>query len=154
MLLSACTVRCVWLVPYSSRCSAAEYCGRVVLLFVAGCVVCGVVRCVWCSCGGVSCVCSPLAVVVGGGVWMVGWHDEVGWHSNGRAGAVVLSLQSACWCPPCLVLASPSRLLGGRVEWRVWCMLWCPVFVLGPAPCVALLSLVLFCSLCVVCVVA
>lgn len=39
------------------------------LLLLAGCVVCGwCVQCVWCLCGGVSCVRSPLVVVVGGAV--------------------------------------------------------------------------------------
>lgn len=35
------------------------------------CRVCGCVGecvCLWCSCGGVSSVCSPLVVVVGGGI--------------------------------------------------------------------------------------
>ena len=35
---------------------------RQVLWCVVACV------CLWCSCGGVSCVCSPLVVVVGGAV--------------------------------------------------------------------------------------
>jgi len=47
-------------------------CWRVLLLcralLLAGCVVCGWWTCVWCSCGGVSSVRSPLVVVVGGAV--------------------------------------------------------------------------------------
>lgn len=75
---------------YPAQCSGAAralliplQCWRVLLscraLFFAGC--CGVVRVTispWSSCGGVSSVCSPLVVVVGGAVvdggvlsWMV-----------------------------------------------------------------------------------
>lgn len=48
-------------------------CWRVLLscraLFLAGCVVWVWVRvCLWCSCGGVSFVCSPLVVVEGGAI--------------------------------------------------------------------------------------
>ena len=38
------------------------------VLFLAGCVWCVVCVCLWCSCGGVSSVCYPLVVVVGGGI--------------------------------------------------------------------------------------
>ena len=33
---------------------------------------------------------------------------------------------------PVRVLVSPFRLHGGPIEWRGWCVLWCPVFGLGP----------------------
>ena len=62
----------VRLVPYSSHCSIHQYCCHVVYCSLPGAVLwCGYVRvcvCLWCSCGGVSSVCSPLAVVVGGAV--------------------------------------------------------------------------------------
>lgn len=59
----------VWFVPYSSHCSAGEYCCHVVHCSIAGCVACGGVGvCLWCSCGGVSFVRSPLVVVVGGAI--------------------------------------------------------------------------------------
>lgn len=58
----------VWLVPYSSHCSAGEYCCHVVHCSIAGCGVWVVDVCLWCSCDGVSSVCSPLTVVVGGAV--------------------------------------------------------------------------------------
>lgn len=59
----------VGLVPYSSHCSASEYCSSCRALFLARC--CGVrvvSACLWCSCGGVSSVRSPLALVVGGAI--------------------------------------------------------------------------------------
>nr|DAF93816.1 MAG TPA: Prominin [Siphoviridae sp. ct0eR1] len=67
----------------------------------------------------------------------------------------MLSLPSACWRPPCSVLASPFRLRGGPVEWRGWRVLWCSVFGLGlslhvvPGPLV--LSSLLFLLCCCVC---
>lgn len=64
-----CPVRAVvWLVPYSSHCSAGEYCCHVVHV---SCQVCGVwvvSVCLRCSRGGVSSVYPPLVVVVGGAV--------------------------------------------------------------------------------------
>ena len=44
-----------------------------------------------------------------------GWHGEVGWHDDGGAGAVMVSLPSVVGVPP-------FRLCGGRIEWRggVW----------------------------------
>lgn len=64
-VLSSTVVR---LVPYSSPCSAGEYCCHVTQcsLPVCGVWVAGV--CLWCLCGGVSSVRSPLVVVVGGAV--------------------------------------------------------------------------------------
>ena len=92
------------------------------------CQVCGVWVvgvCLWCSCGGVSSVHSPLTLVVGGAIvdggvlsWMVG-----GMVSEGRL---------CCWYPrrmsvsPVCVLASPFRLCDGPVEWRVWCVVVLP----------------------------
>lgn len=68
----------VWLVPRSSHCSAGEYCCHVMLLFLAGCVVC-VGECVsvvfvwW----GILCPPSPSSWWWVGLSWMVGWHS--GW---------------------------------------------------------------------------
>lgn len=42
----------------------------------------------------------PLVVVVGGLSWMVWWHDWAGWHGDGKAGCVVLTLPLVCWRPP------------------------------------------------------
>lgn len=69
-------------VPCSSQCSTRQYCGHVMLLFVAGCVVCGGV----CVCG-VRVMGYPLSTPPSqwwwvGALWMVGWHDEAGWHGE------------------------------------------------------------------------
>lgn len=77
----------VWLVPFSSHCSVGEYCSVCRVLFLAGCVVwCGVGVCLWCLCGGVSSVRSPL--VVDGGWGYRGWWGAVvvvgGMVSEGR----------------------------------------------------------------------
>ena len=91
---------------------------RVMLLFFAGwCGVCGVCVCLWCSCGGVSCVCYPLVVVVGvavvdGGCGIV----VVGGMVN--EGRVLLR------CPSRLMLVSPFCSLSGRVEWRGVALCW------------------------------
>lgn len=76
----------VWLVPYSSHCSAGEYCCYVVCCSLPGAAVWVVGVCLWCSCGGVSSVRSPLVVVEGGAIvdggvplWMAG-----GMVSEGR----------------------------------------------------------------------
>lgn len=76
----------VRLVPYSSHCSAGEYCCHVVYCSLPG---------VWCVGGECSCVLfvwwgilslpSPLRWWRVGPSWTVGWHDEVGWHGEGRA---------------------------------------------------------------------
>lgn len=69
-------------------------------LFLARCCAVWVVGvCLWCSCGGVSSVCSPLAVVVGGAVvdGGVAWRMVGGMVSEGRL---------CYWLPVC-VLASP-----------------------------------------------
>ena len=101
----------VWLVPYSSHCSAGEYCCHVV--HWDHCRVCGVwvvSVCLCCSCGGVSSVRSPLVVVDGGAIVDGGWHDE------GRAAVLLTPVlcvvsPSVCWRPPC-------RLPCGPIEWR------------------------------------
>lgn len=68
VLLSYPTVRAGY--AAYSQCSTHQYCCRVVHCLVAWCV--GGVRvmsiCLWSLCGGVSCVCSPLTLVVGGGI--------------------------------------------------------------------------------------
>lgn len=91
---------------------------------------------VWCSCGGVFSVRSPLTVVVGGAVvdggvpsWMVG-----GMVSEGRL---------CCWTPRLVcgvpLVVYPVALLKGGV----WCVLCCPVFGLGLAPCIVPVPLAL-----------
>lgn len=55
----------VWLVPCSS---IAVLASTAVMSRTVPCQVCGVGVRLWCSCGGVSSVCSPLVVVVGGAV--------------------------------------------------------------------------------------
>lgn len=59
----------VWLVPYSSHCSASEYCSHVAHCCLSGLVLwCGVSVSPCSSCGGVFSVCSPLVVVEGGAI--------------------------------------------------------------------------------------
>ena len=113
----------VWLVPYSSHCSAGEYCCHVVYCSLPGvwCVggECTSVLFVW---WGILCVLPPHS---GGGWGHRGWRGAVadgGWHGEGRAGAVMLSLPSNVGVPVC-VLASPFRLRGVPVEWRERCVL-------------------------------
>ena len=104
-----------------------------VLCRVCGVWVVGV--CLCCSCDGVSSVCPhPYS---GGGWGYRRWWGGIadgGWH--GGEGAVVLltpsrmsASPSVCWCPPYRLPCSP-------VEWRGRCVLCCPVFGLGPAPCI------------------
>lgn len=100
-----------------------------------GLVVCGVSVCLWCSCGGVSSVHSPLVVVEGGAIVDGGACAVVvgGMVMEGRR-CYWLPVEcwrppSACWCPPC-------RLLCGPVEWREWRVVCCPVFGLGLASCI------------------
>lgn len=73
----------VWVVPYSSHCSAGEYCGRVMLLFLAGCVVCvGVCLSVLFVWWGILCVLPPRR---GGGWGRCGWWGGIvggGWHGE------------------------------------------------------------------------
>lgn len=80
---------------------------------------------VWCSAGSV-CVCAvrvvgyplcatPLSWWWVGAIVDGGWHCAVGRHGDGRAGAVMVTLP--------LNAGVPSRLCGGRVEWREWCVL-------------------------------
>ena len=94
----------VRLVPRSSRCSAGEYCGRVVYCPLPVCGVWVVGVCLCCSCGGVSSVCSPL-VVVGGGC-RCGW-----WVPLWVVGAVVGEGRLCCR-PPCLVCGVPLLRVG------------------------------------------
>lgn len=74
----------VWLVPYSSHCSAGEYCCHVVHCSLPGAAVCG---CVVCVCGvrvvGYPLSVPPLVVVEGGAIAEGrgavvdgGWHGE------------------------------------------------------------------------------
>nr|DAF93817.1 MAG TPA: hypothetical protein [Siphoviridae sp. ct0eR1] len=72
VLLLACAVRCVRPGPHSTSSVRGEYC---VMSCTVPCRVCGAVRvsvCLCCSCDGVSFVCSPLVVVVGGAI-VDGW---------------------------------------------------------------------------------
>lgn len=133
----------VWLVPYSSHCSAGEYCSSCRALFFARCCGVWVVGvCLCCSCGGVSSVRSPLVVVVGGAIvdggvlsWMVG-----GMVSEGRQ----------CYWPPCRMSVSPSvcwrppcRLPCGLIEWRGVACAVMPCLRIGPAPCIVSLPFTL-----------
>lgn len=105
------------------------------------CHVCGVwvvSISVWCSCGGVSSVRSPLTLVVGGAIvdggvasWMVG-----GMMSEGR---LCVGLPVECQCPPSVCWRPPCRLPYGPIEWRGMWAVCCPVFGLGLAPCIVLL---------------
>ena len=84
---------------------------------------------VWCSCGGVSSVHLPLVVVVGGAFVCGGACVVV-------VGGMVSEGRLCCW-PPRLrvgvpltfVLAPLSCLLGGRVEWREWCVVMPRVWI-------------------------
>jgi hypothetical protein len=50
---------------------------------------------------------------------------------------------------PVCVLVSPFRSWGGRVEWRWWCVLWCPRVRIGSSPsCCPCLSCITRPSLC------
>ena len=128
VLLLSCPVRWCGSCPTHTTAVLAS---TAVMSHSVPCRVCGVWVvnvCLWCSCGGVSFVCSPLTVVVGGAVvdggvawWMVG-------GMVGKGGSVIAS-PSVCWCPPC-------HLPCGPVEWREWWVVCCPVFGLGLAPCI------------------
>ena len=105
---AVCSVRVAQPASRPSQCSTHQYCCRVMLLFVAGCVVCvgecpSVLLCVV----GYPLSATPSSWWWVGALWMVGWHGEVGWYSDGRAGAAVLTLPSVCRCPPRLVSTSP-----------------------------------------------
>ena len=120
----------VRLVPYSSRCSAGEYCCHVVHCSLPGVWCVGeylsVVFVQW----GVLCPCPPslwwwVGLSLGGG-WHSGW-----WGGMVRKGGCVAGL-------PVLCVVSPFCSRGVPVEWRGGACVWCPIFVLGPAPCVVL----------------
>lgn len=118
--------------PYSSHCSAGEYCSSCRALFLARyCGVWVVSVCVWCLCGGVSSVHSPLTLVVGGAITdRAGGIADGGWHDEGRA-AVFLAPPRTSVSPPVCVLVSPFRLCGGPVEWREWWVVCCPRVWIG-----------------------
>lgn len=118
-LSSVCGLACT-----PPRC-VSEYCCRVTHCYLSGvwCVgECVSVVFVW---WGILCL-LPLRR---GGGWghhrRAGAIADGGWHGEGRA-AVLLASPSACWRPPC-------RLLGGLIEWRVWCGVVSPCLVL-PSP--------------------
>ena len=134
----------VWLVPYSSHCSAGEYCCHVAHCSIAGC--CGVwvvsVR-LWCSCGGVSSVRLPPRRGWWGGIVDGGWHDE------GRA-AVLLASPSCVWCPPSVCWRPPSVCVVVPLNGGCGVLSCCPRVWIGSSPshcptpsCIVLLSLVL-----------
>lgn len=117
-----------WRVLLSCRAlSLAGYCG----VWVVGVCLC-------CLCGGVSSVCSPLAVVEGGAVVDGGWHGDEG--------------RLCCW-PPRLVCGVPLLCVGVPlvVCWVAvlnggsGVLSWCPVFGLGPALYISMLPLALSC---------
>lgn len=88
----------VRLVPYSSHCSAGEYCCHVVHCSLAGCVVCGwVCVCVLFVWWGILCLLPPSLWWWVGALWVVGGMTMEGWLCR--------------WCPP-------SCSLGGLVEGR------------------------------------
>ena len=147
----------VWLVPYSSHCSAGEYCCHVVHCSLPGVWrvggECLCVLFVW----WVSSVHSPLVVVEGGAIVDGGVHVGGEWHSEeGRL---------CCW-PPRLVrgvprlcvgvplVVYPVALLNGGVWWCVlspcsdW--VWHPRIVLPSSCCLVPSRVVLF-PLSVVC---
>lgn len=112
-----CSVRVAQPASRPSQCSTRRYCCRVMLLFVAGRVVCvGVCLSVLVAWWGILRRPSPIR---GGG-----WHCVVGWHGDGRA-AVSLGSPSAYWCPP--HVCSVAVLNGG-----VCLHCGVPVFGLGP----------------------
>lgn len=132
----------VWLVPYSSHCSAGEYCCHVVYCYLPG---------VWCVGGecvsvlfvwwGILC---PLPPRSGGGWGRRGWWGGIadgGWHGEERA-AVLLTPRLVCWRPPSVCMVVP--LNGGSGGLRV-----VPVFGLGPPLLIVLVPLVLSCPSCI-----
>lgn len=146
VLLLIYLTQCVWPMPStpSAHGVSTAAVSRAVCCQVYG--VCGACVCLWCLCGGVSLVRSPLMVVVGGAVVcggacvvVVGGIALEGWWCQWLPLLSLLVSPSVCWRPPhvCVVV-----LLDGGA----WCMLWCPVFVLGPAPlyCPVPLCVVLF----------
>ena len=80
------------------------------------CQVCGVGVgvgvCLWCSCGGVSSVCSPLVVVEGGAVVDGGVRVVV-------VGGMVMEGRLCC-CPPRLVLCPPLVYVGVPLLFVRW----------------------------------
>ena len=102
------------------------------------CRVCGVrvvsVR-LWCSCGGVSSVRYPLAVVEGGAVVVVG--------GMVREGRQCYLLPVECRRPRLCVGTPPCRLSCGLIEWRGAGFVCCLVFGLGPPLHIVLALLVL-----------
>lgn len=120
----------VWLVLYSSHCSAGEYCCHAVHCSLPG---------VWCVGGecvsvvfvwwGILCVLPPHVGGWWGAVVVVG-----GMVGEGRL----------CCRPPRLVCGVPLLLCGGPVEWREW---WCCVVpcLLLSVPCLRIGSGTLHC---------
>lgn len=124
----------VWLVPYSSHCSAGEYCCYVVHCSSPGAVV----WVVWVCVCGVCVVGYPLSAPPSS--WMVGGAIvDGGWHS-GWWGGMMGEGRLCCWPPrrmlgfPVCMLASPSRLRGGPVEWRGVAGACCPRVRIGSSP--------------------
>ena len=103
--------QCVW--PMPSAPSAYRESTAVMSCTVScQCVVCG-----WCmSVCGVRVVGYPLSAPPyswwwGWLSWMVGWHCVVGWHGDGRAGAVMVTLPFDIGVPRLVCLVA-------LVEWR------------------------------------
>ena len=103
---------------------------------------------------GILCALPPRR---GGGWGHRGWWGVVvggGWHDDGRA--AVLLIPRRMLASPVCVLASPVRLLGGRIEWREWrlcvapCSDWVLPFTLSPSLYVVFTSLPFVCC-CVCC---
>lgn len=100
VLLLTCTVQCVWPMPSTP---SAVLTDTAVVSCTVSCRVCGVrVMSVslCCSCSGVSSVCYPLVVVVGGAIAEGrGGVADGGWHDGGRA-AVLLTPRLTLVFPP------------------------------------------------------
>ena len=125
----------VRLVPYSSHCSAGEYCCHVVHCALPG---------AWCVGGERVCavrvVGYPLSAPPSswwrvGPLWMVGRHS--GWWVAWRGkGGCATDSPSCAWCPPSVRVAVP--LSGGS---GVLCVV--PVFGSDPPSCIVLLPFAL-----------
>lgn len=150
VLLLSRTVQCVWPVPHSSRCSAVEYCCRVVCCCLPGGVVCG------CACPSALLVRWGILCVPPPSLWW--WWGHCGWWGGiVVVGGMTREGRVCCGYPVC-VLASPYRecwrpshvcavaVLNGGV-----CRCVVPVFVLSPFSSWCFLSCVVLPLFCLVC---
>lgn len=116
----------VWLVSYSSHCSASEYC-------------CHVVHCSWLGVWRVGGGCMSVVFVWWGILCPLPPRRGCGWGHCGWWGAVVVvggmtgEGRLCCW-PPRLACRVPRLLCGGPVEWREWWGVCCPRARIGSSP--------------------